>query len=317
MPTVSIVMPTFNRVEFIRATVASVRAQTFPDWNLIIADDGSDDETRAYLRSLTGDSRLQLLWQEHSGSPGVARNAALRHSKSEYIAFLDSDDLWTASKLGIQLASLGSKPQCAWSYTSFSFINELGEPILEDISRRWPTPSGWIAPQLIDMSIAIAPSCVLMRRSVIEEYGGFDERLTMCNDYDLWLRSAMRYQVDGIGEALVQKRRHHQHYGDDVGAFEERRQALDKLVRSGISPRHKSRVRRQYAKIAIGISKSHARSGRTLLALRSIALADPQHWRYLEWWHDAAGVLARILAPPIVRRIVRNYRAGARQHSSM
>jgi glycosyltransferase involved in cell wall biosynthesis len=309
-------MPTFNRVEFIRATVQSVRAQTCVDWNLIISDDGSDDQTKVYLRTLGADSRVQLLWQHHSGSPGAARNAALRHARSEYIAFLDSDDLWVTSKLSAQLSSLRSKPECAWSYTAFSFINELGEPILPDVSGRWPTPSGWIAPQLIDMAVAIAPSCVMMRRSVIEEFGGFDEQLTMCNDYDLWLRSAMRYQVDAIGEALVLKRRHRQHYGDDVGAFEERRQALTKLLRSGISPNQQSQIKRQYARIAIGIAKSHAQSGRGLLALRTLVLRGPQHWRYLEWWQHAAGVLARLATPRFVRRMVRTCRARTGRQSS-
>jgi len=308
MSSVAIVMPTFNRVEFIRATVQSVRAQTCVDWNLIIADDGSDDQTKAYLRTLGEDARVQLLWQQHSGSPGAARNAALRHARSEYIAFLDSDDLWDPSKLNVQLSSLRSKPECAWSYTAFSFIDERGEPILPDVAGRWPTPSGWIAPQLVDMTVAIAPSCVMMRRSVIEEFGGFDEQLTMCNDYDLWLRSAMRYQVDGIREALVLKRRHRQHYGDDIGAFEERRQALTKLIRSGISPDLQSQVKRQYARIAIGIARSHGQSGRRLLALRSLALRGPQHWRYLEWWQHAAGVFARLVTPRFVRGMVRRYR---------
>ena len=309
MSNVAIIMPTFNRVEFIRATVQSVRAQTYVDWNLIISDDGSDDQTKAYLRTLGEDSRVQLLWQQHSGSPGAARNAALRRARSEYVAFLDSDDLWVASKLSVQLSSLRSKPECAWSYTAFSFINELGEAILPDVSGRWPTPSGWLAPQLIDMTVAIAPSCVMMRRSVIEEFGGFDEQLTMCNDYDLWLRSAMRYQVDGIAEPLVLKRRHRQHYGDDVGAFEERRQALTKLLRSGISPSLQSQVKRQYAKIAIGIARSHAQSGRGMLALQSLALHGPQHWRYLEWWQHAAGLFARLVTPRFVRDMVRSYRA--------
>src|SRR5215831_394736 len=86
---VSVVLPTFNRLQFLRAAVESVCAQTFTGWELLIADDGSGGETRGYLQSLAGDPRITVLYLAHSGRPSAARNAALRRARGEYVAFLD------------------------------------------------------------------------------------------------------------------------------------------------------------------------------------------------------------------------------------
>ena len=98
-PLVSIILPTFGRLEYLRQTVASVYRQTLRDWELIVADDGSDAETRAYLRTLEADSRVRLLWLTHTGIPAIVRNSAARSAGGEYVAFLDSDDLWAPEKL--------------------------------------------------------------------------------------------------------------------------------------------------------------------------------------------------------------------------
>src|SRR5580693_7584371 len=90
---VSVVLPTFNRLRFLRPAIESVYAQTFTDWDLIVADDGSDLETRRYLQTLTNDPRVTVLWLPHTGRPSMVRNAALLRAAGEYVAFLDSDDL--------------------------------------------------------------------------------------------------------------------------------------------------------------------------------------------------------------------------------
>ena len=109
---VSIILPTFGRLEYLRPTVASVYRQTLRDWELIVADDGSDAETRGYLRTLEADSRVRLLWLTHTGIPAIVRNAALREARGEYVAFLDSDDLWAPDKLSRQVTLLRSRPSC-------------------------------------------------------------------------------------------------------------------------------------------------------------------------------------------------------------
>ena len=105
-PLVSIVLPTFGRLHYLRATIQSIYRQTWPDWELLIADDGSDSQTREYLHSLTNESRVRVIWLEHTGVPAVVRNAGVRAARGEYVAFLDSDDLWTPQKLALQIQTL-------------------------------------------------------------------------------------------------------------------------------------------------------------------------------------------------------------------
>jgi len=127
-PTVSIILPTFNRLKYLRPAVESVFSQTFQDWELILADDGSDDGTRAYLRTLSESSRIKLILLPHTGNPGRVRNAALREAKGDYIAFLDSDDLWLPPKLETQIKALRDSPR-RWSYTAFDRIDEFGNQV--------------------------------------------------------------------------------------------------------------------------------------------------------------------------------------------
>src|SRR5262245_55647877 len=98
-PVVSIVLPAFNRLVYLRAAVASVFKQSFTDWELIIGDDGSDEDTRAYLGTLDQPPRVKVLWLAHTGNPAVVRNAALLEAKGEFVAFIDSDDEWLPDKL--------------------------------------------------------------------------------------------------------------------------------------------------------------------------------------------------------------------------
>ena len=125
-PLVSIVLPTFGRLQYLRPTIDSIYRQTLQDWELVIADDGSDEETRAYLRTLESDSRVRPVWLAHSGIPAIVRNAALQAARGEYIAFIDSDDLWAPEKLARQVETLRARPTCGWSFTAVSHIDGFG-----------------------------------------------------------------------------------------------------------------------------------------------------------------------------------------------
>ena len=116
-PMVSVVVPTFNRLRFLRAAIESVYTQTFIDWELIIADDGSDLETREYLQSLATQPRVSVVWLRHTGKPAMVRNAALQRAVGRYVAFLDSDDLWAPRKLERQLETLRARSAAASSAT--------------------------------------------------------------------------------------------------------------------------------------------------------------------------------------------------------
>src|SRR5258708_5276744 len=117
-PEVSIVLPSYNRLRYLRDAVDSVRAQTFRDWELIIADDGSGAETATYLAGLARVPQVTILRLAHSGNPSVVRNTAIRAAHGAFVAFLDSDDVWLPSKLELQIALHRSRPARRWSYTA-------------------------------------------------------------------------------------------------------------------------------------------------------------------------------------------------------
>ena len=207
-PIVSIVMPTFNRLEFLPATVESVLMQTMPQWELIIADDGSNRETLDYLENLTRDERIRLVRLHHSGNAGAARNAAIAEARATLLAFLDSDDLWAPNKLERQIAALRANSECRWSYTAFVMVDASGTPLSSERSRPWTPHSGEIFAQTVRTTASIRPSSVLASTAFVREAGAFDVAIDCSEDYDLWLRLALRSPVCVVDEPLIHVRRH-------------------------------------------------------------------------------------------------------------
>ena len=241
---VSIILPSFDRLRFLRPAVASVLAQSFTDWELLIADDGSGEDTRRYLRTLENDARIKLIWLTHSGAPAIVRNAALRKACGEYVAFMDSDDLWAPTKLERQLKQLRERPGCRWSYTAFSQIDERGSPLPEEASRRWVPHQGFIFERLAIGEVSIRTPSVLATRGLIVQAGGFDETLRSAEDLDLWLRLALDSEVAIVDEPLLQVRRHDENHSRDwQSAFFGRDRALQKL-QPRVDARRRGLVRR-------------------------------------------------------------------------
>ena len=123
-PLVSVIVPTFNRLLYLRPAVASVFAQTLVDWELIIADDGSDEHTRAYLSALQSEPRVSIIWLPHCGNPAAVRNRALRQARGEYLAFLDSDDDETRTSLAAAIKG-SQAAESALALGSLSFEDAL------------------------------------------------------------------------------------------------------------------------------------------------------------------------------------------------
>lgn len=204
-PLVSVILPAFDRMEFLPAAVDSVLRQTFTDWELIVADDGSGDEARAYLRGLV-DPRVRVLWLPHSGRPSIARNAAIGVARGRYIAFMDSDDLWAPTKLAVQVRAMQSSPTRRWSYTALTIIDTKGRT-LPDAGYKPRLPyDGDIVERLLTLDAIIGTPTVMAERGLIDEVSGFDETLAVNEDQDLWLRLAMRSEIIAISEALVSVR---------------------------------------------------------------------------------------------------------------
>src|ERR1700730_11400082 len=199
-PAVSIILPTFNRLKYLRSAVDSVFAQTLADWELLIADDGSDEETKAYLKGLGSLPRVKLIWLSHSGNPSAVRNAALREARGDYIAFLDFDDMWMPAKLERQIDVLRTGSHCGWIYTGYVRIDDAGKADSLPSPKPWIPCRGAIVEQLLRLEAAVATAAVLVERRLLEQAGGFDEELLMFEHYDLWLRLAHYNEVQVIHE---------------------------------------------------------------------------------------------------------------------
>ncbi len=199
---VSVVTPVHDRAAYLALAVESVLAQGFPGVEHIVVDDGSTDGTPA-VAARFGD-RIRFVRQENAG-PAPARNRALSLARGEYVAFLDSDDVWRPGRLARQVPMLDAAPRAGLLYAAVDYVDEDGNPSPVRRSRR-PTPSGWILPALLRHNV-METSTVLVRRRLVEEAGGFDPRLRWCEDHDLWLRIAIRNEAiyDSVPSVLMRR----------------------------------------------------------------------------------------------------------------
>jgi glycosyltransferase involved in cell wall biosynthesis len=309
--TVSVVVPAFNRLRFLRPAIESVYAQTFTDWDLIIADDGSDLETRQYLESLANDRRVTVVWLAHTGRPSMVRNAALLRASGEYVAFLDSDDLWAATKLERQLEALRSRIHCRWSYTAFLRVDARGIALPEEDCRPWIPYEGDIFQQVVTARASIRTPSVLATRQLIEQAGGFDEAMLSAEDYDLWLRLALYSEVAIVDEPLVYVRYHDEnHTRDWQSAFRGR----DRLLRRRqqlVDPGRRALLREERMRNALQLAAAHAELGAEGHMLRALWESLPYCWTYPRWWLGGAKMVLRSQLPRRLLESYRNRRRGA------
>lgn len=211
MPAVTVVMPAYDAAAFIGEAIESVLAQTFADWQLVVVDDGSTDDTPQVVAAYD-DERIRLLRIEHTGLPAVARNRGLAASKSPYVAFLDADDLWRPHKLTRQLAMLDARPELGLVHTGFE---RLRDGAFETV----PAPAGLTAsgPLLERLAVQnfVANSSVLLRRELLDRHGVLDEdpRLRGTEDLELWLRLSPHTAFGYVDEPLVVYRLHASNLG--------------------------------------------------------------------------------------------------------
>jgi glycosyltransferase involved in cell wall biosynthesis len=227
-PLVSVIIPTYNRASLVVEAVDSVLAQSFRNLELIVIDDGSTDETGARLAPY-GD-RLRYDRRERSGV-SAARNRGLELARGEWVAFLDSDDLWQPKKLEVQVNFFVRTPGAEICQTGEIWIRN-GRRV--NPRRKHAKPSGDIFEPSLELCL-VSPSAVMVRKSLFSVVGAFDPLLPACEDYDLWLRIACRRRVFLIDEALVVKRGGHPDQLSRSTPFLDRYriQALVKLLRSG------------------------------------------------------------------------------------
>ena len=206
-PLVSVIIPTFNRARYLREAIDSVLKQTYPHWELIIVDDGSTDETQSNLETLA-DARVQVVRRPHEGNVARARNVGLERAQGHYVAFLDSDDRWMPSKLQLQVADLARKAGKRWGYTYFEQIGEHGESVPFPLHMGRRPCEGWILEGLLRGEAWVAPTTVLVERELMAAIGGFDETLAFSEDYDAFIRLAMRSEASLVAVPLCVMRVH-------------------------------------------------------------------------------------------------------------
>ena len=197
MPRVSVILPSYNRSQSVGLAVESVLKQSFRDFELCVVDDGSEDDTVEILDSILG-SFNTLRLKENVGV-SHARNYGIRSTDSEWIAFLDSDDVWHPQKLEKQIDATFDRPEHLLHFTDEIWIRN-GKRINPKL--RHQKREGWIFQPSLELCL-MAPSTVMLKRELLEQCGLFDEELPVCEDYDLWLRITAHHQVSFLNEALM------------------------------------------------------------------------------------------------------------------
>lgn len=198
IPKVSIVIPVYNALEYLPYAIASVEAQSFQDFEVLIVDDGSTDNIEEWFLENIFDCRYRLISQENQGISG-ARNRGVKEAVGEYVAFLDADDFWAPEKLEQQTNCLDHEPGVALVHTWLSMVDVSGQPtgrVLESYAEGDAYKS-----LLVKNSVACAS--VMLRRQCFEKVGYFDLDLLSMEDWDMWIRMARHYRFAVIPDALT------------------------------------------------------------------------------------------------------------------
>lgn len=301
MPLVSVAIATYNCARFLPEAIRSALAQTHRDIEVLVVDDGSEDDTTAVLAEFAHDPRLRAVRIEHAGH-APAKNHAASLARGEWIAFLDADDVWLPQKLERQLAAAEAHPEAAVVYCRRRVIDEDGRPMVVP-------PVELHRGRVLDALLVdnfICFSTAMVRRTAREAAGPFDESLVYPIDYDLWLRLAARHPFEYVDDELVLYRRMAGNMTGTLKASARREQidrVMDKFYRAHaddgvINPQAWRRA--QYIRCC-NLGYQHRDSARAQ-AVRWYA----QALKYTPWDSLAWRGLASALTPP-------SWRAAARR----
>lgn len=197
---ISAIIPTFNRPKRTLTAIQSVLNQSQPVSEIIVIDDASSVANQNALKSLTEGLDIRLITHDKNKGVSAARNTGIEAAKSEWLAFLDSDDEWLPTKIEKQSESL-KKTKLLFSYTEENWIRK-GNLVLK--GKKHKKHKGFVYKEALKLCF-IGPSTSLVHQSVLKNIGLFDEDLKVCEDYDLWLRLTSKYEVDFIEEPLINK----------------------------------------------------------------------------------------------------------------
>ena len=195
---ISVIIPTYNRKHTLQRAIDSVLAQTFKPYEIIIVDDGSKDGTKEWL--LQNYPSVQYIHQPNNGVSS-ARNKGIQISQGSWIALLDSDDEWMPEKLEYQSRFIEVNRNSSFCHTNEIWIRN---GVRVNQMKKHKKYGGDIFKYCLDIC-RISPSSSIIKKDVFEEVGAFDESLTVCEDYDLWLRVTAKFNILFLDEPLIKK----------------------------------------------------------------------------------------------------------------
>ncbi len=297
---ISVIIATYNRAHYIAEAIRSAQAQTYPEVEIIVADDGSTDNTAEVVAGF-GDA-VTYVRLPHRGQPAATRNAGLRVARGEFIAFLDSDDFFLPNKLALQLAAFEGHPDAGLVYANGYYFRDHPEHQTGHVLNGLPTPSGDALADLLRGNFLASP-VVLIRRACLDEVGTFDERpdFFAVEDYDLWLRIAAHFPVIYAPGDVAAIRRHRTSISRDVATH--RARAL--LVLAKLEATHPDLVRQHRAALNEGYARHHGAIVLAQLEDRQIVPALTHAVRALRYSLGTPGLGTRALRDYVQRRRVR------------
>jgi glycosyltransferase involved in cell wall biosynthesis len=273
-PNVSVVMPVYNGAEFLADAIASVYAQTVLPEQVVVINDGSTDGTEALLRRLEPSLPSSFGWvsQENRGVAS-AHNRGVSLASGELIAFLDQDDTWHPTKLARQLEHFASDPSLSLSFTGYRRI--IGDTATVFKLDHWDPDPQAVVDRLMWSCIVGPPCTVLLRREILNGLPGFDESLSICDDWLMWLNVAgAGLKVGYLPDALADYRWHGGNLSGKRGLYlEEACEVLDRFFRTYPTPAVRRRSKRYRARWHMEASIYAIQNGDKPLARRHILKA--------------------------------------------
>ncbi len=220
MEGVSVILPTYNRAYCIKQAVDSVLYQTYPQWELIVVDDGSTDNTEEIIAACAAaDDRVRYYRQPCNKGVSAARNEGIRQAGYGYIAFQDSDDVWHEDKLEKQMRIFEERPETGLVYCAIQGTIQAGTLVrIPDASIDRQLLHGNLYRLLLQGNVIDAPAAVI-RRDCVDRCGGFDEALSCLEDWELFLRIAKEYEIGYLDEVLVDSDVHGGGVSSHVGGY--------------------------------------------------------------------------------------------------
>ena len=195
---ISVIIPTFNRANFLKKAIESVLSQTYQGFELIVVDDGSTDNTYEIVSEFK--NNIVYIKQKNIGAAS-ARNTGIKRAKNKFLAFLDSDDCWDKEKLAIQIDEMQKNPSYLVSHTQETWYRN---GVLLNQKKKHKKYHGYIFDKCLPLC-AVGMSTVMIKRELFERVGKFDENFPCCEDYDFWLRVSVRHPFFLVDKPLTLK----------------------------------------------------------------------------------------------------------------